>query len=174
MTVTRRYAGPSPQPRRHWEHTGDGHEQESAPGHQARRRYRRTARPKAASCMKQDGGASGAGGATLAKPQGDQKLKAILKSHQTVRDLSSAVWDTLLTKASSPEEEAMRKQTQSCRGSSPRRTGMHTRHAVRMGVLGHDQVSAGKGKRGGNSNSTEYHVTIHEWRQMPPPKVFGE
>ena len=40
-------------------------------------------------------------------------LKAISKSHQTMQDLSSTVWDTLLGKESSPEAEAMRKQTRS-------------------------------------------------------------
>ena len=39
-------------------------------------------------------------------------LKAILKTHQTMRDLSSKVWDTLLIKASSPEADSMQKQTQ--------------------------------------------------------------
>ena len=56
------------------------------------------------------------------KPKGDGKveqkslnkimLKAILKTHQTMRDLSSTVWDTLLIKASSPEADIMQKQTQ--------------------------------------------------------------
>ena len=39
-------------------------------------------------------------------------LKAILKTHQTMRDLSSTVWDTLLIKATSPEAHNMQKQTQ--------------------------------------------------------------
>ena len=39
-------------------------------------------------------------------------LKAILKTHQTMRDLSSTVWDTLLIKASSPEADNMQKQMQ--------------------------------------------------------------
>ena len=39
-------------------------------------------------------------------------LKVILKTHQTMRDLSSTVWDTLLIKASSPEADSMQKETQ--------------------------------------------------------------
>ena len=39
-------------------------------------------------------------------------LKAILKTHQTMRDLSSTAWHTLLIKASSPKAVNMQKQTQ--------------------------------------------------------------
>ena len=68
-----------------------------------------------------EGGASGPT-AVVPKPKGDGKveqkslnnimLKAILKTHQTMRDLSSTVWDTLLIKASSTEADNMQKQTQ--------------------------------------------------------------
>ena len=59
---------------------------------------------------------------TTARPRGEIKLeqknlnkvmlKAIPKTHQAMRDLSSTVWDTLLGKASSPEAENVQKQTQ--------------------------------------------------------------
>ena len=68
-----------------------------------------------------DGGASGSA-SVLTKHKGDDKveqkslnkimLKSTLKTHQTMRDLSSTVWDTLLIKASSPETDNMQKQTQ--------------------------------------------------------------
>ena len=82
---------------------------------QHRRQLRRNA------CRtKRDGGASGST-TVVAKPKADIKveqkslkkimLKAILKTHQTMRDLSSTVWDTLLIKASSPKADSMQKQT---------------------------------------------------------------
>ena len=46
------------------------------------------------------------------KTQNKIMLKAILKTHQTMGDLSSTVWDTLLIMASSPEADNMQKQTQ--------------------------------------------------------------
>ena len=56
------------------------------------------------------------------KPKGDGKveqkslnkimLTAIVKTHQTMRDLSSTVWDALLIKASNSEADNMQKQTQ--------------------------------------------------------------
>ena len=83
-----------------------------------RRLLRRTA-----SRTKRDGGASGST-AGVGKVKADSKvelkslneimLKAILKTHQTMRDLSSTVWDTLL-KASNPEADNMQKQTQTTR-----------------------------------------------------------
>ena len=67
-----------------------------------------------------EGGASGSA-SVLSKPKGDGKveqkslnkimLKAILKTHQTMRDLYSTVWDTLLIKAESSEADNMQKQT---------------------------------------------------------------
>ena len=83
---------------------------------QNRRQPRRTTRR-----TKRDGGASGST-TVVAKPKADIKveqkslnkimLKAILKTHQTVRDLSSMVWDTLLIKASNSGADSMPKQTQ--------------------------------------------------------------
>ena len=68
-----------------------------------------------------EGGASGST-SVLTKHKGEGKveqkslnkitLKAIIKTNQTRRDLSSTVWDTLLIKASSPEADKMQKQAQ--------------------------------------------------------------
>ena len=88
-------------------------------GEEPRRQFRRTAsRTK----QQREGGASGST-TVVSKPTGEGKvveqrslnkimLKAILKTHQTLRDLSSTVWDTLLIKASSLEADNMQKQTQ--------------------------------------------------------------
>ena len=61
-------------------------------------------------------------------------LKAILKTKQTMRDLSSSVRDTLLFKASSPEADNMQKQTQTY-AEKVRQEGerTHTRPAIRDG-----------------------------------------
>ena len=83
-----------------------------AEAQQNRRQLRRTAN---------DGGASDST-TVVAQPKAESKveqkslnkimLKAILKTHQTMRDLSSTVWDTLLMKASSLEADSMQEQTQ--------------------------------------------------------------
>ena len=91
---------------------------EGSQGVEGPRQLRRTA----SRTKQREGGASGLASA-LTKTKGDGKvvgqkslnkimLKAILKTHQTMRDLSSTVWDTLLTKASSPETDNMQMQTQ--------------------------------------------------------------
>ena len=82
------------------------------------RQHRRTA-----SRTTRDGVASGST-TVLAKPKADIKvkqkslnkimLKAVLKTHQTMRDCSSKVCDIQLIKASSPEADIMQKQTQIC------------------------------------------------------------
>ena len=86
-------------------------------GEEPRRQLRRTA-----SRTKQREGGASCSTTVVPKPKGDGKveqkslnkimLKAILKTHQTMRDLSSTVWDTLLIKASSLEADNMQKQTQ--------------------------------------------------------------
>ena len=90
---------------------GDGAGKEEQ---RSRRQFRRNA-----SRTKQGGGASGT--AVVAKPNADSQgermslnklmLKAILKTHLTMRDLSSTAWDTLLGKTSSSKVENMEKQT---------------------------------------------------------------
>ena len=54
-------------------------------------------------------------------------LKAIPKAHQTTRDLSSTVWDSLLIKASSPEADSMQKQTQTREEKERQEERGHTR-----------------------------------------------
>ena len=81
------------------------------------RQLRRTA-----SRTKQDGAASGSTMAVVAERRADSKveqkginkimLKATLRTRQTMRDLSSTVWDTLLVNASSPEVDTVQKQAQ--------------------------------------------------------------
>ena len=93
----------------------DGRRSGEEPRKQLRRTVSRT--------KQREGGASGLT-TVVPKPNGDGKveqkslnkimLKAILKAHQTMRDLSSTVWDTLLIIASSPEADSMQKQTQTC------------------------------------------------------------
>ena len=82
-------------------------------------------------------------------------LKAILKTHQTMRDLSSTVWDTLLIKASSPVADNMQKQTQTyaekVRQESER---TYTKPTIRVGILGLGQVSPAEGQRSGREIST--------------------
>ena len=85
-------------------------------GDEPRRQLRRTA----SRTKQREGGASGST-TVVPKPKGDGKveqksldkimLKAILKTHQTMRDLSSTVWDTLLIKASSLKVDNMQKLT---------------------------------------------------------------
>ena len=82
-----------------------------------RRQLRRTA----SRTKQREGGASGST-TVVPKPKRDGKveqkslnkimLKAILKSHQTMRDLSSTVWGTLLIKVSSLEADNVQEQTQ--------------------------------------------------------------
>ena len=102
------HAQPVRQPRRNKQHARSGHEREPR-GRQLRRTPSRT---------KHDGGASGST-TVVATPKADTKfeqkslnkilLKAILKTHQTMRDVSSTVWDTLLIMASSPEADTIQK-----------------------------------------------------------------
>ena len=91
---------------------------EGSRGVEGPRQLRRTA----SRTKQREGGASGLASA-LHKTKGDGKvveqkslnkimLEAILKTHQTMRDLSSTVWDTLLIRASSPEADNMQTQTQ--------------------------------------------------------------
>ena len=54
-------------------------------------------------------------------------LKAILETHQTMRDLSSAGWDTLLIKASSPDADNVQKLTQTCAAKVRQEEKGHTR-----------------------------------------------
>ena len=100
-------------------------------------------------------------------------------------DLSSTVWDTLLLMASSPEVEAMRKQTQ-IDAEAVRQEGRktHPRPTFRMAVLGHDQVPAGNGKRDGSQNSTRHRGLLevfsprrshveHRGPREPPGRSFS-
>ena len=75
---------------------------------QSRRQLRRNA-----SRAKREGEASGST-TVVAKPNKVMPKAIIIKKHQTMRDQSSTVWDTLLVKASSPEAESMQTQTQTC------------------------------------------------------------
>ena len=134
----------------------------------SRRQLRRTA-----SSTMQDGGASSSTMAVVAKPEADSKveqkslntiiLKAILNTHQTMRDPSSTVWETLLVKAPSPEAESFQKKTQTFSERYGKRDeatrgpdqvssaeGQHCRHAngtICTGLLGPE------GQRGGHTNS---------------------
>ena len=73
-------------------------------------------------------------------------LKAILKTHQTMRDLSSTERDTLLIKASSPEADSVQKQTQT--------HVEKVREEIRLGLPGPDQVSPAEEQQSGHANST--------------------
>ena len=90
----------------------------------------------------------------LNKPKGDGKveqkslnkimLKAILKTHQTMRDLSSTVWDTLLIKLPSPEADDVQKQTQTCAEKLRQEGKGRTRGPpFCVSTLGPGQVSVG-------------------------------
>ena len=131
---------PNRQPRRNLQYARSGHEREPRV-HQERdgvgadeQRHRRQLR-RIASRTKQDEGASGS--TAVAKPKADSKieqkslnnimLKAILKTHRLMRDLSSTVWDTLLIKASSSEEDSMQKQAQTYAEKVRQEVRGHTR-----------------------------------------------
>ena len=76
-------------------------------------------------------------------------------THQTMRDLSSTVWDTLLIKASSPEADSMQKQTETqAEKGAARGARTHSRPTIRLGLPRPDQVSPAEGQRSGNANST--------------------
>ena len=95
----------------HRQHSRDGHERQPKVQQDGRRGRRGAAKPKTAptSRTKQDRRARGST-TVVVKPKADSKieqqslnkimLKAILKTHQKMRDLSSTVWCTLLIKAS--------------------------------------------------------------------------
>ena len=95
--------------------TQDGHERVYEPGHEARPRYLSTncegesfdEQPVA---TKQDGGVLQRMGSIHAQGGPEEPQQAHTEG---CPDLSSTVWGTLLLMASSPEVEAMRKQTQS-------------------------------------------------------------
>ena len=103
-----------------------------------------------------------------AKPKGEGKfeqksldkrmLKAILKMHQTTREVTSTMWDTLLVKASSPEADNMQKQTQTYAEKVRQEGRGHTRGPPSVwGVPGSGQVSSaerhGSGITNGPGNS---------------------
>ena len=79
-------------------------------------------------------------------------LQAILKTHQTMRDLPPTVWDTLLIKASSREADNVQKQTQNYR-EKVRQEGArtHTRPTLRLGLVKSLQQWR---QRSGNENGT--------------------
>ena len=134
-----RHAQPARQPRRHRLHSRDGHERE--PGiHQEGRQQRRRGAAKAAPTNRQQSQARRRGpridgSSSQAKEEFkfDQKslnklmLKAILKMHQTTRELTSTVWYTLLVNASSPEADNMQKQTQTYAKKVQQEERGHTR-----------------------------------------------
>ena len=120
-----RHAQPARQPRRHRQHPKPGDEREPRVHQEGRQPRRR--RAKAATTNRQPNQTArrrASGSMTVvAKPKVDGKveqkshnkimLKAILKTHQTMRDLSLTVWVwyTLLIKPSSSEAHSMQKQT---------------------------------------------------------------
>ena len=104
MIRTNRHAQLVRQPRRHWQHSRYGHELEPKDYQDGCCGRTRAAKPKTPPKYRrphQDGGASGSAMALAAKPKEDSKgeqksrnqimLKAKLKTHQTLRDLSSMV-----------------------------------------------------------------------------------
>ena len=82
-------------------------------------------------------------------------LKAILKMHQTTRELTSTVWDTLLINASSPEADNMQKADANISGKGAERGARASpRPTLRVGVPGPGQVSSAERHKSGSTKGT--------------------
>ena len=184
------------QPRRHRQHSRDGHGREPRGPPRGTAQAQRSSEaedssdaPPAAPCK--TGGASSSTMAVVAKPEADSKveqkslntiiLKAILNTHQTMRDPSSTVWETLLVKAPSPEAESFQKKTQTFSERYGKRDeatrgpdqvssaeGQHCRHANGTICTG---LPGPEGQRGGHANSAGHFRAVGlDWNPFCRPK----